>query len=240
MIVPQNRGAKRATLKTQLAGILALAIALWCLCGCGTTSSADHGKAESVITEDTAQEILNAATEAAAKASSVTINGHSSVVRGPTLKVELALTQRGGHGTVDLLGSSYEVIRVDEATYVKGPPRIYRRLGITGTIPAGSWVKVSANSRVGALLDLAPETQRIVRTSGNVSKGVTTTVDGQPALELRTEGKLYQGQLYVKATGEPLPLKLEKKGRETGTFRFADWNTTAAPTVPSRVVSSQG
>ncbi len=73
--------------------------------------------------------------------------------------------------------------------------------------------------------------------SGDVNKGTTRQVDGQSALELKTTGKLYTGRLYVSATGQPYPVRLEKHGRETAQFTFTDWNATPAPTAPTTTVS---
>ena len=215
---------------------LALLAVVGCLAGCGgtSTSTRDNG-----IIEDTAQEALAATTEAAAKADSVTIKAKSSLLHGRTLKIDLALTKQGGHGTINLLGSEYEMLRTGQDTFIKGPPAVYKRFGITKTIPAGTWVKLPATGQAGAVLDLASETARILSTSGNVSKGTTTTIAGEPALQLNTEGKLYKGTLYVKTTGQPYPIKLEKHGRETGTYTFTSWNNTPAPTAPTKVTQSK-
>ena len=214
---------------------LALLAVVGCLAGCGgtNTESGDNG-----VTKDTAQEALTATMEAAAKADSVTIKGESSLLHGPTLKIDLALTKQGGHGTINLLGSEYEMIRTGADTYVKGPPAVYRRLRITKTIPGGTWVKLPATSQAGAVLGLASETARVLSTSGKVSKGNTTTIAGEPALELNTEGKLYKGTLYIKTTGEPYPVKLEKHGRETGAYTFTNWNNTPPPTTPTKTTTS--
>ena len=56
-------------------------------------------------------------------------------------------------------------------------------------------------------------------------------------IELKTEGKLYKGRLYIKTTGEPYPLRLEKTGRETSHATFTNWNQTPAPTAPTNTTT---
>ena len=63
------------------------------------------------------------------------------------------------------------MIRIGQDTYVKGPPAVYKQLGITKTIPAGTWVKLPVRSQAGAVLDLASETARIVSTGRRRQQG---------------------------------------------------------------------
>ncbi len=78
----------------------------------------------------------------------------------------------------------------------------------------------------------------MLSTSGNITKGASTTLAGQPVIELKTEGKLYKGRLYVKTTGEPYPVRLEKHGRETSLITFSAWNDTAPPVAPTKTTSA--
>ena len=212
--------------------------------GCGGTESSTKNPTARAsgdgITQDTASEILTAAKNAAAKAESGTIRGNSKQ-RGVTqLKTDLQLTNDGGQGTMSLLGMKFEVIRAAEDLYVKGQQRLYTRLGIKKTVPPDTWVKLPARNGLRAFTELGGEAARIIASSGQVTKGTTMILEGQPAIELRTQGKLYKGRLYVKATGEPYPIKIEKHGRETATFTFTGWNNTAAPTAPTKTISAGG
>ena len=130
------------------------------------------------------------------------------------------------------------MICLDADVYVKGSPALFRKLGITKTIPPATWVKLPATGGLNSLTKLAAETARILTTRGKVTKGGTTAVEGEPALELKTEGQLYKGRLYIKTTGEPYPLKVEKHGRETATYTFTKWNATTAPTRPTKTISA--
>jgi hypothetical protein len=212
---------------------IAALLAAGVLAGCG---SSDNG-----ITSKTPQEILQASKTAVQKAGSVTI--HSNSAQGPLkLTSDLKLTRESGQGTISLLSLRTEVIKIGGTVYFKGSPALYRRLEIKPP-PAGTWIKAPATGNVAplaALTNLAGEATRIISTSGKITKGATTTIEGQPALELKTEGKLYKGRLYIKTTGEPYPLKLEKTGRETSHTTFTNWNNTPPPTAPTNTTTMSG
>jgi hypothetical protein len=220
--------ANRARHATSLA--LAALLTAGLLIGCGSSSNG--------ITARSATEILQASEKAVSNASSVTIKGQTAQ-RRLVSAVELMLTRSGGQGKVSLLGINFEVKRLDGTIYLKGNPSFYKRLGITQSIPANTWIKAPANqlSQLGAFTDLTGETGRLIATAGKVTKGQTTRIEGQPVIELKTEGKVYKGRLYVKTTGEPYPVRLEKTGRETTHVAFSAWNATPAPTAPANTTT---
>lgn len=202
---------------------------------------ADCGSSDNGITSKSPQEILQASKAAVQKASSVTIQSKSAQGR-LTLTSDLKLTREGGQGTISLLGLQIEVIKTGATVYAKGSPALYQRLEIKAP-PAGTWIKAPASGKLAqlaAFTDLAGETSRAISTSGNITKGQTTTIEGQPAIELKTEGKLYKGRLYIKTTSEPYPLKLEKTGRETSHTTLTNWNNTPAPTAPANTTTVGG
>ncbi len=221
-----SRHSTHALAKLSVAGMLAAGL----LSGCGSSGNDVASKEP--------KEILQASEAAIAKATSATINSKSSV--GPlTLTADLKLTRSGGgQGAISLVGLQFEVVRVGDSVYLKGNPAFYRRLGVKPP-PAGTWLKGSASGRLretAAFTDLTTQATRILSTNGTITKGATTTVEGEPAIELKTEGKLYKGRLYVKTSGEPYPLKLEKSGRETSTTTFTNWNSTPPPTAPAATI----
>ena len=238
-LAPLSRPSRRA------AAVLSSGIIAFGATGCGgstdnSTKSSPDSASDNGITQDTAQEILSAAKAAAAKAESATIRG-SSQQRGVTLlKIDLQLTKTGGQGTMSLLGLKFEVIRAGEDLYVKGPQSLYTRLGIKKPVPPDTWVKLPSQYGLKAFTELGGESARIIAASGKVTKGATTTIEEQPAIELKTEGKLYKGRLYVKTTGQPYPIKLEKHGSEAAAFTFTDWNNTPGPTAPTNTIGAGG
>ena len=196
------------------------------LSGCG---SSDNG-----VASKEPKEILQASESAIGKASSATINSKSIV--GPlALSADVKLTRSGGQGTINLVGIQFEVIRIGETVYLKGSPTFYQRLEVKPP-PPGAWLKGSASGKLrelAAFTDLTGQATRIISTSGTITKGASTTVEGQSAIELKTEGKLYKGRLYIKTSGEPYPIKLEKSGREDSHTTFTNWNNTPPPTPPA-------
>ncbi len=226
---------------TALQTVLVVAIGVLTIAavGCGGSAGGAGGTEANGIGDVTPQEALKMAKAAVAKAESATIHGTAKQHAAMLAEFDLRLTRDGGQGTINLLGISFEAIRIGEDLYVKGSPGFYARIGVKTTVPADMWIKPPANAGLGAFTELEGQTARILSTSGATTMGSTTTVDGQPALELKTEGKLYKGRVYLKTTGEPLPLKLEKRGRETATFTFTDWNRTPAPTAPTKTTNCE-
>ncbi len=216
--------------------MLALTGVLASLSGCGSSNSSNTNN----IREATPTEAVEATKKAAEGASSVTIRATSRQTGGGRLSLDLQLTRQGGKGKVTFLGTDFKLIRVGQALYLKGSASLYEQLRVTKQIPNDAWVKLPAQNSLAALTDLAGETARIVSTSGTVTTGATKTVDGQPALELKTEGKLYKGRLYIKTTGQPYPIKLEKQGRETAQITFTDWDQPVSIAAPTNITSAAG
>jgi len=78
----------------------------------------------------------------------------------------------------------------------------------------------------------------------------TTTIDGQAAeavkgttTALSSKGKKGPATLYVAATGAPLPIRYQGKGKqekktETGTVVFSDWGMKVAPASPQGAIAA--
>lgn len=215
-----------------------LCLALMVLAGCG---SSDNG-----VASKSGKEILAASNEAAAGASSVHVVGKNSQGQA-SLSVNLHLASNGGRGQVSFLGLNYEVVRTGHTAYVKGSPAFYERLsmvlGHPLHVPAGAWLKTSAQdgpvAQLVALADLRGEVNRLLSTPGSVTKGASTTVNGQKAIELKETTKVYKGVLYVATTGKPYPVALVKSGgkakneREKGRIVFSEWDEDVSLNAPS-------
>jgi len=225
----------RAGLRLGLALLAALALAA-ALVGCG---SSDNG-----VASKSGKEILAASKAAAVSASSVHVVGKTS--QGPaSLSIDLRLTGDSGRGQISFLGADFEVIQIGATVYVKGTPIFYERLGdtlgLTLHVPKGTWMKGSASSgplaQFVAFVDLRGELNRMLSTPGTVTKGQSTTVNGQKVIELKEATKVYKGSLYVATTGKPYPVKFVKNGgRERGLTSFSGWNEEVSVTAPSPVV----
>ncbi len=215
-----------------VAVLLAVALSA-ALAGCG---SSDNG-----VASKSGKEILAASKAAAVGADSVHVLAKSAQGR-LTLAINLALGRNGGRGRVSLFGLDYEVIRIGDTAYVKGSPAFYKRLGAilgkTLRVPAGTWLEGSATkgplSQPVAFTDRPSELDRLLSTPGSVTKGASTTINGQKVIELKEATKVYKGVLYVATTGKPYPVLLVKSGgREKGRTTFSGWDEEVSLSAPS-------
>jgi hypothetical protein len=212
-----------------LAVLLASALA-----GCG--ASTDNG-----VTSKNATEILAAAKTAADDATSVRVVSKNT--QGPlSLMVNLDLASSGGRAHVAGLGLDFEVIRIGNTLYLKGNPGFYERLGGAAThARPGTWIKTPANNgpfaQFAQFTSLPGEVSRLIASANPVTKGTTTSTNGQKTIELKQTGKLYTGKIYIATTGKPFPLEIAKTGRETGHTTFTNWNQPVSLSAPSNTIN---
>jgi hypothetical protein len=223
---------RRANTRPSTSIPLAAMLTALALAGCGSAGND--------IASKTPAEILAASRVAATSATSVHII--SSASEGPlraTLNAQL--TASSGRAQVSLLGLTFEVIRIGKTIYLKGSPSVYRRLGITTKIPQGTWLEAPANgqlAQIAAFTNLNGELNRILPAHNDtLTKGTTTTLNGQHALQLNTTAKLFKGTLYITTTGKPYPIKLTKHGRETGQATFTNWNKPTTLNPPTNTIT---
>jgi hypothetical protein len=210
---------------------LALVLALP-LVSCG---SSDNG-----VASKQAGQILASARAAAQSASSVHMVASSKITHGGSLKLDGSLAKDQAHVQVSLFGMTMEVIRDGDTLYVKGNRQFDERLEVTlgVKVPSGKWLKGTTSSlgQIGSFTEIDRELPVILSGSGKVTKGAKVEIDGQPAITLKLTRKLYSGTLYVATTGEPYPLKLLKRGRETGQTTFTGWNDPVSLTPPANAI----
>jgi hypothetical protein len=229
-MLPLLRAARR---RTAISHTIALAIVLAALAGCG--GSSDNG-----VASKSASEILAAAKNAALNARSVHIQSQSAQGR-LTFTESVDLTTTSGHAQVTFLGLKYEVIRTSEAIYLKGTPAVYENLAIKpARVPAGTWIKAPTTNpqfaQVAAPTKLQGEINLLLPSIGPVTKGASTTTNGQNTIQLKTSGKLYTGSLLVATTGKPYPVQITKTGRETAQVTFSGWNQPIALIPPANTI----
>jgi hypothetical protein len=201
------------------------------LAGCGGSSSSGNG-----VEAKSPTQILEAAKAAAAKASSVHIDG-TIASGGKPISLNMALLAgKGGKGTISQEGFTIQLIQVSGAVYINGTAAFYKHVGgaAAAQLLQGKWLKAPANS--GELASLAELTNlaKLIETAlsghGTLAKGAVTTVAGQKAIGLRDTTK--GGTLYVATQGNPYPLEIVKSGKESGKVVLDRWNqpvTLAAP-----------
>ncbi len=205
------------------------------LSGCGGSSED--------ISSKSGPEILAASKKAVVGASSVHVV--SKTAQGPlTASMNLQLTRSGGRAQVSIVGRFFEAIRIGDELYVKGSPAFYKTaVGTSVNVPRGTWLKAPADSgtlgQLAAFTQLSPQLNRLISTPGPVTKGSSTTVNGQKAIELKEATKVYKGVLYVATTGKPYPIALVKNGgkakneREKGRTVFSEWDEDVSLNAPS-------
>ena len=196
----------RARLAMLLVALAALALAL---AGCGGSSSGNG------IESKSPQEILEATKAAASTATSVHIQG-TIVTGGKPISLDMELLRgKGGKGTISQEGFTIQIVQTGGAVYINGSAAFYKH--VSGSAAAallqGKWLKAPANS--GELASLAELTNlgKLIDTAlaghGSVTKGGTTTVEGQKAVELKDATK--GGALFVAATASPTRSRSPKR-----------------------------
>jgi hypothetical protein len=211
---------------------LAVPVLTMVLAGCG---SSDNGMASK-----SAAEILAATRAAAQSAGSVLITNRSSVGKTKaTLDASLARDQ--GHARVAFPGTSFEAIRTGNTLYVKGnrafDAQLERGLGVK--VPHGVWLKGSASgplAQLGSIANIKNELPLLLGGQGALRKGSATKINGQPAIELKQEHKLYTATLYVSTTGKPYPIVRRTTGHQSGQTTFTGWNDPVSVTAPGNAV----
>jgi hypothetical protein len=210
-------------------------LALATLVGCGGSSSSGSG-----LASKSPSEIVAAAQTAADSASSVhvagsIVNGHTPI----TLDMELA-SGTGGRGRLSENGVSFELIEVGGYVYIKGSQAFYSHVAgaAAAQLLQGKWLKASASNRTFAsltsLTDLRKLLDSTLASHGALTKGATSTVEGQQAVAIKdaTRG----GTLYVATTGTPYPLRLAKGGNSGGEIAFNRWNKPVTLKAPANAV----
>ncbi|HEX4186455.1 MAG TPA: hypothetical protein VHY83_01035 [Solirubrobacteraceae bacterium] len=212
-----RRGALAVCLAAGVAAVLA---------GCG-------GSSENGIASKSASEILAASKVAAASASSVHLHTTSGEV-----VLDMKLASSGGSGELKLSSETIEMIRTGSTFYIKATPTLYQKLGINAKVPADTWLKlpVSTIPQLAAFTEKPQQLGRLLNVT-TVTKGKTTTVEGQKAVELQQKLKVYTRTLYVAATGKPYPLQTVLTGQVAGKTTLSEWDKPVTITAPAKSVA---
>jgi hypothetical protein len=213
-----------------LLGLVILTIA-----GCGSSSSSGNG-----VISKSATEILAASKAAADGASSVHVVGTLTSNGAPiTLDLRLASGQ-GGRGRISQGGLAFELIVIGNTIYIKGSPAFYSHFGgaAAAQLFQGKWLKapvsggelgsLAALTNFGKLLDQALASQ------GTLAKGPTSTVAGEPVIELHDTSR--KGSLFVATSGKPYPIQIVKHSSEAGRITFTEWNRPVTLAAPSNAI----
>jgi hypothetical protein len=216
-----------------LVASLAVSAAVATIAGCGGASS--NG-----VAAKSPDEILVAARNAVSDAKSVHVAG--SVANGSTLvTVNLGLAAgKGGSGRMSVRGLTFDVIVVKRVVYLKGSDSVWRHFGGNAAVQLlhGKWLRGPATGQLAsfaALTNLHFLFGQLVSNHGALSKGGTSTVDGQKVVAVKdtTGGET----LYVATTGKPYPIKIARTGgRGVGHLTFDRYNEPVSVSAPANSI----
>jgi hypothetical protein len=200
--------------------------------GCGSSgSSGSNG-----ISNDSASAIVSAAFSALKSASSVTISG-SQTKSGKTTDLNgVFFSSDDINTTLTENGISFQLIKVGGTDYLKAPSAYWQSQGLPSADLAkvnNVWVSVADSvAGVGSELSLSALAASLDKNLGTLTKGGTSTVDGQSVIAVNSSN---QGTLYVATTGTAYPVEATGKpgSANGGTLTFSNWNQGQAPTAPA-------
>lgn len=232
--IPTVRARTSAPLPIPLVLVLVLILA-----GCG-------GSSGNGIASRSAVEILAASRTAAQDASSVHVLSKAS--RGKlssTSDLELSGGDGGGRARVSLFGVTTEVVRIGDTVYVKRNPVYYKRLNKflashhdSLRVPQGTWLKhTTRGSGKPIQTDLKGELGFLLESTGRLTKGATSTIDGQKVIELKQATRHFTtNTIFIATTGEPYPVEILERGRVNGQTVFTDWNQPVTLSAPANAI----
>ncbi len=184
------------------------------------------------IDELAATEVLEQSLAAMRATGSYRVTG--TTVSGNTINIAF----KDGVGSTGTVGAEnpVQLVATPGAVYVTGDASLAEVVGAdVGTTLAGKWLLISPEAAAGFAIFSDGSTFAAAVLGADAPDGLTAVreVDGQPAV-----GLLFPetgGTLWVAATGEPLPLRLEEKGASAGAgvISFTDYGTEVAVTPPA-------
>jgi hypothetical protein len=217
---------------TRLATLIACAVLSTCaIAGCG-------GSSGNGVASKTPDQIVNAASKALARASSMHVAG-SIVSSGQPLALDLSLASgKGGRGQISVGGFVIKVIAVGKTVYLYGSQSFWQHYSgaAAARLLNGKWLKSPATGQLASFAQLTNMAHMagLLLSHGVLSKGSTSTVNGRAVIALRdtTQG----GTLYVATTGTPYPIEIRRGGSGGGRIVFDRFNEPVALTPPANAI----
>jgi len=202
--------------------------------------SACGGSSDNGVASKSPDAIVTAATGAIDGVKSVHVSG-SIISGGSPITLNLNLVSgKGGRGEMSENGLSFQLVEVGQFVYINGSPAFWRHFGgaAAAQLFQGKWLKAPAST--GSLASLASLTNlhqllsALLSSHGTLTKGATTTVNGQKAVAVNNTSK--GGTLYVATTGKPYPVKILKTGSQGGHLVFDRYNESVSLTAPPKAI----
>jgi hypothetical protein len=202
------------------------------LAACGSSSPSGNG-----VASKSASDILTASTNAIQGAKSVHVSG-SLTSGGETITLDLnILSGVGAKGSMSQNGLSFQLIAVGKYIYINGSPSFWKHFGgaAAAQLFQGKWLKAPSGSgdfaSLSSLTNLHQLAGALLTGHGKLSKGSTSTVNGQKVIALT--GSSESGNLYVATTGKPYPIEISKGAGSAQHVDFDRYNAAVSLKAPS-------
>jgi hypothetical protein len=201
--------------------------------------SACGGSSGNGIASKSPDAIFSAATAAIAGVKSLRVSG-SVASGGSTIGLNLNLVSgKGGRGQMSEGGLSFQMVVLNQVVYINGSPAFWRHYGgaAAAQLFAGKWLKAPASgsfASVALLTNLHDLIGKLLSNHGTLTKGATTTVDGQKVVAIKD--MTHGGTLYVATTGKPYPVEIVSSGPQGGQIAFDRINESVSLAAPANAI----
>ena len=197
---------------------------------CGGSSPASSAAAGNPLAGLSGGQILARAVADLKGSSSVHISGSMA---NQTTTVDLTVGAHSCTGTIGVKGQgSLRLLGIGNTLWEKPDAQFYRSAGITGAkLPklAGKYLRTTASGTgFSSLCYLNSLSTQISGGAGHVTVGHTTTILGQPALQLTDAQN--SGTAYVTLSAHPQFLQVGSSG--SGYVDFTNYNAPLTVTAP--------
>lgn len=184
-----------------------------------------------------AEEIENKARAAADAAASVRLSG-TLVSKGGTYKLNMRLKHDGGTGSLTSKENAFELLRIDDALFLKADAGFWSHVDGGGEEPSKSdmeaaekladkYVKVPKGDpsykQFRGFTDMDVLLDGLLGMQGELSKGDRTQVGGVRTIKVTAGEGGRGGVLDVSLEGKPFPLQFARAGG-AGVLTLADWD----------------
>ncbi len=210
----------------RLFAVVALVSLLFVGCGSDSSGSGSSNGVDAL----SAEEILTRAGDVATAKGSVYVTGKGTT-DGTAIEMDLRVSKSAGAtGSITLDGGKMELVSDGTKVYVKADKSFWTAQAdaATASLVGNRWVSMGAEGGgFGELADFDSLIGGILEPEGKVTKGGTSTIDGQKAIALETS----EGKLWVATTGDPVPLRIDSV--EGGSINFKEWGKSFSVKAPS-------
>jgi len=197
----------------------------------GTASASTQGSAPgSVLDGLSADQIASRATANLKAVSSVHVKG-SVQSSGQSIAMDLSLGTQGCTGTMGIKGQgSFVLLKIGQTLWIKPNDAFWKHAAgdagsALGDLVSGKYIKPSAKdsglASIGALCDPAKFAKSFGGDMTGMVKGATTTIAGQPALQIKDTAD--SANAYVTVSAQPEFLRLAGGGSD-GQLDFTQYN----------------